>query len=222
MCVEHCTDNPVPDVIYNPDTGLWACCGWSYTTGTDCANPTNETFVAPAPSLLLAAASISSSITGTATSSTASSTTTPSSSSSSTLTSAAIPRLTSTASFSASSSYSSSSASASSSASSVSGLSSGTKAGIAIGVVLGVLLLALAFFFTWRLGSKSRQRHSPHSKHAILSPTRRQELEEGDSQEAKYRDYKMPAMELHSNSTSELPAAAPMQQHERNRLIELQ
>lgn len=52
-CSSRCTDHNWGDVVYNSTSYLWACCG----TPTACDNPTNETFSAPAPEQLLAAAS---------------------------------------------------------------------------------------------------------------------------------------------------------------------
>ena len=217
-CTEHCADNPVPDVIYNPDTGLWACCGWSYENGVDCANPTSETWAAPAPQVLLNAASSSNSITGTATSSIASSSSTATSHTSfdsSTITSTATLQPTSSSSSSASSSTSSP------------GLSTGAKVGIAIGVIALFALIALGVFFVWSRGRKPRRRHvqaEEVSAAPIYESDRPQKnWTQQSAAGSKYRDYSPPAVEMHSKPTNELPANAPARQGGAGRgLVELQ
>lgn len=52
-------------MVYDENVSLWACCG----TNKACDNPTNETFLAPAPQQLLAAASSQSASRATASSS---------------------------------------------------------------------------------------------------------------------------------------------------------
>ncbi|KAI1617550.1 hypothetical protein EDD36DRAFT_4302 [Exophiala viscosa] len=212
QCTSHCTDNPVPDVIYNPDTGLWACCGWSYSDGVDCAHPTNETWSGLAPSILLAAASSSSTIAGTATlissssiltSVATTSSTTSSSSSSSTSTS------TSTAADTTASSPTSTASSSASSpiASKSSGASGGAKAGIAVGVIAAVVLVALGVFFLWTRNRKQQRGYGDGpglQRPSVDKPGPR-------DGEYKYRDYRPPAIEMHSDPPrSELPTDAPM------------
>ena len=223
-CNTHCTSNPVPDVIYNPDTGRWACCGWSYDFGTDCSNPTDETWVAPAPSVLLAAASAQSSIVSTSTSSSSSSTTSSSSSSSS------ISVTTTSTNNAAGTTGTSPVPASTASSSSSSGLSTGAKAGIGVGVSLGVLLLALAFFFVYRVGKKSRQPHNDAS--APLARTHESNkgewgggnhgYKQGMSGE-RYMGYGPPgqAIEMHGNSASELPVTAPRDYSGRGGAIEI-
>ncbi|KAI1626686.1 hypothetical protein EDD37DRAFT_224964 [Exophiala viscosa] len=210
QCTSHCTDNPVPDVIYNPDTGLWACCGWSYSDGVDCAHPTNETWSGLAPSILLAAASSSSTIAGTATlissssiltSVATTSSTTSSSSSSSTSTSTAADTTASSPTSTASSSASSPIASKSS------GASGGAKAGIAVGVIAAVVLVALGVFFLWTRNRKQQRGYGDGpglQRPSVDKPGPR-------DGEYKYRDYRPPAIEMHSDPPrSELPTDAPM------------
>lgn len=58
-CSSRCTNYQNGDLVYNPDTNLWACCGTLET----CNNPTDETFLAPEPQQLLTAASLRSTAT---------------------------------------------------------------------------------------------------------------------------------------------------------------
>ena len=52
-------DNPTSDIVYNSTTALWHCC---YGSGSlDCSDPSLDTFDAPSPQQLLAAADSSSS-----------------------------------------------------------------------------------------------------------------------------------------------------------------
>ena len=222
-CNQHCTSNPDPDVVYNPDTGLWACCSWSDGV-LDCNNPTDETWAAPAPSVLLAAASAHSTIVSTSTSSSSSSTT---SSSSSSITSSATTTSTNNA---AGTTGTSPVPASTASSSSSSGLSTGAKAGIGVGVSLGVLLLALAFFSVYRVGKKSRQPHNDAS--APLARTHESNkgewgggnhgYKQGMSGE-RYMGYGPPgqAIEMHGNSASELPVTAPRDYSGRGGAIEI-
>jgi len=52
-CPQLCDDRMRKDVIWNTTDHLWNCCGQNpLNTNPDCSNPTDENFVAPAPSLL--------------------------------------------------------------------------------------------------------------------------------------------------------------------------
>lgn len=52
-CANRCTDQDLPDVVYNETSGLWQCCGADSNGSPDCPSPTDETFNAPAPSNLV-------------------------------------------------------------------------------------------------------------------------------------------------------------------------
>ncbi|KAF7509250.1 hypothetical protein GJ744_008144 [Endocarpon pusillum] len=60
-CFQRCTDQALPDVIYNPTTALWACCSTLSDGAISCLDPTNETFQAASPEALLSSTSISAS-----------------------------------------------------------------------------------------------------------------------------------------------------------------
>ncbi|KAN0071405.1 hypothetical protein V8E54_010836 [Elaphomyces granulatus] len=52
MCTNRCADIILPDVTYDSNRGVWECC--AFPNGIrDCQNPTNETFLAAAPSDLI-------------------------------------------------------------------------------------------------------------------------------------------------------------------------
>ncbi|KAI9815960.1 MAG: hypothetical protein M1827_001952 [Pycnora praestabilis] len=141
-----------PDIVYNSDTQLWACCN-TPEYGLNCANPSNETFYAPDPEQLYATTTTTHVSSMTSTSSASSTSTGPPSSS----------LLSTTAS---SNTIASSSTTASSSVAS-SGLTTGAKAGIGVGVAIGALALLVGVLYFIRrsrrykavAGAESRESH---------------------------------------------------------------
>jgi len=53
VCSNRCSDIILPDIVYDSNSGLWRCCAFSSNGTRDCQNPTDESFVAPAPSNLI-------------------------------------------------------------------------------------------------------------------------------------------------------------------------
>ncbi|KAL9114889.1 MAG: hypothetical protein Q9227_001132 [Pyrenula ochraceoflavens] len=142
-------DQTLPDVVYNEDTKLWACCGIDSSGNVKCPNPSDETFNAPSPediqSYYLAGSGAIGASSPTSTSSMSSTTSATSTSATSSTSSAT-------------SSTAASSASASPTPAASSGLSSGAKAGIGVGVALGVLgVLFIVFAIFSRQRRKQRR-----------------------------------------------------------------
>ncbi|KAH8689196.1 hypothetical protein BGW36DRAFT_391968 [Talaromyces proteolyticus] len=52
VCASRCADTGLPDITYDSLDGFWKCCGGNYNE-RDCQSPTNESFIAPAPSSLV-------------------------------------------------------------------------------------------------------------------------------------------------------------------------
>jgi len=50
-CANRCGDTGFPDIVYDGSNDIWKCCGTS--SGRTCQAPSNESFIAPAPSSLL-------------------------------------------------------------------------------------------------------------------------------------------------------------------------
>jgi len=46
-------DQDYADIVFDSTTNLWSCCGVDQNGDLDCGNPTNETFYAPPPDILL-------------------------------------------------------------------------------------------------------------------------------------------------------------------------
>ncbi|KAN0095456.1 hypothetical protein V8E51_016167 [Hyaloscypha variabilis] len=74
-CPLPCTDQDLPDIVYNTTTQIWHCCG-VINGSVRCDTPSDETFSAPAPSQLSATFTVASTpITSAASTSTSSTTT---------------------------------------------------------------------------------------------------------------------------------------------------
>jgi hypothetical protein len=139
-------DQARQDIIYNNTTDIWTCCGTIADNNVNCSTPTDEHFIAAAPSLLTPTFSVGSVVQTVAASETLS---TRLSVSSTTRTSSVTSLLT---------------------ASSVTlqspvptGLSTGAKAGIGIGVataVVAVLVSAFCFVKRYRTSAMLGQRQS--------------------------------------------------------------
>jgi hypothetical protein len=131
-CPATCSDQTLPDVVYNETTDIWHCCGVDSNGDVRCDTPTAETFSAPAPSALSATFTVGASP-STASASLSSTSSTSSSPTSSTSSPTQSPKL------------------------SAGGLSGGAKAGIGIGcAIVGLAILGLlAWFFAHR-----RNKHS--------------------------------------------------------------
>ena len=138
----------VSDAIYKPGIQAWACCGQDSNGYRTCDNPTNETFEAEVPSILLASTlgflSSSSQPSSSQPSSTISTTTTPPSAPSFILT-GSTSGMTSIVPLSGATSPATATSSPTGTPSEIidGSLNAGAKAGIGTGVALGVVLLAI-------------------------------------------------------------------------------
>ena len=126
-------DQAREDIIYNNTTGIWTCCGTIAGNNVNCSTPTDEHFIAAAPSLLTPTFRV-----GSVVRTAAASTSSTGLSASSTTRTSSVTSLPTTSSVTLQSPV-------------PIGLSTGAKAGIGIGVAAAVIaVLISAFCFTKR------------------------------------------------------------------------
>ncbi|KFY53720.1 hypothetical protein V497_08286 [Pseudogymnoascus sp. VKM F-4516 (FW-969)] len=151
LCAGQCSESLTSDIVYNPSTNLWSCCG--YPNGTkSCQDPTSDTFLAISPDKFPGTAILSS--TPSSSSSSSSSSTplsTPSSTTPSTSTNS--PSTASTPPFHEQSTTTPPPSSQDKSA----GLSTGVKAGIGIACAVAAIAIAGAVFLLMRRGKSYKK-----------------------------------------------------------------
>ncbi|KAI4162223.1 MAG: hypothetical protein LQ342_004089 [Letrouitia transgressa] len=188
-CIQACSGNAEPDIVYNSTTSLWHCCGTDSNGITAYDRPTNESFQAPAPDTLskFSISTSSSSLQSAKISAMLSSTST---SRSSTAPSSASPSPSPTPSPAASENSS--------------GLSGGVKAGISVGVILGVAYIILFLTLAYLVGKRQRR-----SENDATASANRQQKHEYPRQELPEPQHEVPGQNLdpeldHNRSFHEL------------------